>query len=586
MTPTAITDAIDLLLAGEDGAAPGWDLSCAEWWDRLVAGQTPISPRLPLYGDRGEAAVRALKMLRVADLPGTPTMEEVCGEWFFDITRTLFGSTDPVTRQRAIREVFVLVPKKNSKTSYTALLMLVALLLNTRPMAEFFFLAPVQKTAEMAFSQAAGAVRLDPVLEAKLHVRDHLKEIVHRVTGASMKIITFDPETTTGMKVSGGVMIDELHVIAKSGKAAAALGQITGGMGPFPDAFCLYTTTQSDEPPVGVFAAKLKQAREIRDGKRRGRMLPVLFEFPEAMQLDRARPWMRPEFWRCVTPNLGRSVHLAGLAEDSRVALETSEEEFRRWASQHLNIQIGLAMHAHAWAGTRYWEAAGQVVELRGREGLDKLLEMSEVVTGGIDGGGLDDLLGLAFLGREPPTSDHPGRWLHWCHAWVQRDVLEMRKSEAPAFLDFEADGDLTIIDMPGQDVEELADLCEYVDASGLLDRFGVDQAGISAIVEALIARGIALDRIVGVPQGWKLVGAIKTTERKLKSGELVHGATRLMAYSAGNAKALPRGNAMMIDKQTCGTAKIDPLMALFDAVTLMTMDPKPRRKDYDILFA
>jgi phage terminase large subunit-like protein len=382
--------------------------------------------------------------------------------------------------------------------------------------------------------------------------------------------------------VIGGAMIDELHVIAKSSKAAAALGQITGGMGPFPDAFCLYTTTQSDEPPVGVFAAKLKQAREIRDGTRRGRMLPVLFEFPMSMQLDRAKPWMRPEFWRCVTPNLGRSVHVAGLAEDARVALETSEEEFRRWASQHLNIQIGVALHAHAWAGTRYWEAAGTVGRLKGPEGLAYLLEHSEVITGGIDGGGLDDLLGLVFLGREKDT----GRWLVWAHAWVQRDVLEMRKSEAPAFLDFEADGDLTIVDLPGQDVEELADLAERVDASGLFDKFGVDQAGISAIVEALIARGIDLDRIQGVPQGWKLVGAIKTTERKLKSGELAHGGTRLMAYSAGNAKAVPRGNAMMIDKQTCGTAKIDPLMALFDAVTMMTLDPQPRRKDYSITFA
>lgn len=573
---------VDIIQLGvaDAGAGPGWDLSCSTWWDRLVAGQSPINPGLPLFGDRGESAVKALKMLRLADLPGTPTMGEACGEWFFDITRALFGSYDPVSRQRAIREVFVLIPKKVGKTSYSALLMLVALLLNTRPRAEFFFIAPVQDTADMAFSQASGAVDLDEVLQKKLHVKHHLKTIEHRVTKASLTILTFDPTTTTGIKVSGGVMIDEVHVMAKSAKAGAALGQVIGGMLPFPEAFCLYTTTQSDEPPSGVFAAKLKQAREIRDGKRAGRLLPVLFEFPMPMQADTSKPWLAPPMWRCVIPNMGRSIQLPDLIEGCAVARETSEEEFRRWASQHLNIQIGVALHAHAWAGTRYWEKAGSVVELRGAAGLEYLLKRCEVVTAGIDGGGLDDMMGLAFVGRELET----GRWLHWCHAWIQADVLELRKSEAPAFRDFEEDGDLTIVDMPGEDVEQLVDLIEQVEKSGLLDRIGVDQAGIAAVVEALLDRGFKMERIVGIPQGWKLVGSIKTVERKLKSGELVHGATRLMAYCAGNAKAVPKGNAMMIDKQTCGTAKIDPLMALFDAATLMTMDPKPRRKRYQLL--
>ena len=63
-----------------------------------------------------------------------------------------------------VRELFVLVPKKNSKTSYGALLMLVALLLNLRPRARFIMTAPTQDITELAFGQAEGAVRLDPVL--------------------------------------------------------------------------------------------------------------------------------------------------------------------------------------------------------------------------------------------------------------------------------------------------------------------------------------------------------------------------------------------------------------------------------------
>ncbi|MGA8156601.1 MAG: hypothetical protein WB822_10420 [Rhodoplanes sp.] len=68
--------------------------------------------------------------------------------------------------------------------------------------------------------------------------------------------------------------------------------------------------------------------------------------------------------------------------------------------------------------------------------------------------------------------------------------------------------------------------------------------------------------------QGWKLNGAIKTTERKLAGGELIHDGSALMAWCVGNAKVEPKGNAVTITKQVSGAAKIDPLMSLFNAVS------------------
>lgn len=556
-----------------------WDLSCPDWADRLKAGRSLV-PDLPLNLIQGDRAVAVFNKLRLADVPGTPTMLEAGGDWFRDIVRALFGALDPVTQQRHIRELLLLVPKKNSKTTNGALLMLTALLLNARPNASLIMTAPVHDVAQLAFDAAAGAIELDDVLKKKLHVREHLKTIIHRETKAELQIMSFDPAALTGQKPVAA-LIDELHVVAKMSKAASAIRQLRGGMLPYPEAFMAFITTQSEEAPSGVFKAELTKARAIRDGRQEGVMLPVLYEFPEAIQKD-PKAWRDPLNWSMVTPNAGRSITIPRLVEEMKTAEQTSEEELRAWASQHLDVEIGLALMTDRWAGADFWEQQGDP-----EQDLETLLQRCEVIVTGIDGGGLDDLLGLAAIGRDRETR----KWLHWSHAWAHKIVLERRKELAPRLLDFERDGDLTIVEQPGDDVKAVADIiCRIRDAHLLPEKMaiGVDAAGIGDIVDELTSdeRGITMDQIIGISQGWKMNGAIKTTERKLAGNELTHCGRPLMNWCVGNAKAEAKGNAVAITKQTAGTAKIDPLMATFNAVSLMALNPVAATpKEYQLLF-
>lgn len=543
---------------------------------------------LPLYEPAALNAIAAFNLLRLADVPGTPTMAEAGGDWFRDVVGALFGSLCPVTGIRRIREVFALIPKKNSKTTNGALLMLVALLLNVRPRGRFVMMAPVQEVAETAFNAAAGAIALDPVLEAKLHVRDHIKTIVHRETLAELKIMTFDPAVLTGPKFQGA-LIDELHVVAKMSKAPSALRQVRGNMLPFPEAFLVFITTQSEETPTGVFKAELQMARDIRDGRRTGRTLPLLYEFPEEFQQDARMLWKDPAYWPQVTPNLGRSINLDLLIEEMGSAEAKGEAELRAWASQHLNIEIGLALRADGWIAANFWQACTAPKRFT----LQELLARCEVVTIGIDGGGLDDMLALVVVGRETASvegespSGGGGRWLVWAHAWIHPIVLERHEQEQQRFRDFEKEGSLTIVENVGDDVEQVGAIVAEVEASGLLDKVGVDQAGIGAIVENLQnpqGAGLDIERIAGIAQGWRMVGAVKTVERKLAALQIEHDGSLLMRWSMGNAKSELRGNAVLITKAASGNAKIDPVLAMLNATTLMQLNPAAKNRDPAIM--
>lgn len=528
-----------------------------------------------MYDDQAQRAVAVLKKLRLYDVPGTPTMADAGGEWFFDIVRALFGSVHPETRQRAFRELLLLVPKKNNKTTGSALLMLTALLLNTRPRAKFILAGPTQDAAELAFAAVKGAIDLDPVLSAKLHAREHLKRIEHRRSGAALEIMSFDPAVLTGQKPAG-ILIDELHVCAKMNKAASAMRQLRGGMVSIPEAFLAMITTQSEEAPVGVFKEELKRARAIRDGTAGGELLPVLYEFPVEMQReppDRSRPaaWRDPANWPMVNPNIGRSISLPRLQALHDAEVEKGDQALRAWASQHLNIEIGIALQSDAWAGAEFWEQqADRTIS------LESLIERSETATIGIDGGGLDDLFGLGVVGRERDT----GRWLHWGRAWAHPVVLKRRKDIESRLRDFAAIGELRIVDRVGEDLAELVQICIQVRNAGLLPEkhgIGIDPGNSHAAVDALTQPEAGFDAerdMAAVSQGWRLGGAMKLAERKLAEGTFSHAGQDLMAWAVGNAKVEPKGNAILITKQASGFAKIDPLMAMLNAVELMARAP------------
>lgn len=557
-----------------------WDTSCPDWADRIRERRSLI-PDLPLFADQVELALRVFKRLRVPDIPGRPTNGEVMADWVFDLVAAIFGAYDPATRRRMIREFFVLIPKKNGKTSIAAAIMVTAAIINTRPAAELLLIGPRKKLADLAYKQAEGIIKLDPELMKIFHLKEHQRKIERRGDHgdiiATIEIKAADTDVITGSKATF-ILVDETHVFASRSRAADVFVEIRGSLASRPDGFLIQITTQSKDPPAGVFKNELEIARDVRDGRLKSPLLPVLYELPGDMADDGG--WMDQATWPLVNPNMGRSLDPVFLADELVKARRSGPEQLQLFASQHFNVEVGLRLLHDRWPGADKWNLAGNVDRTLT---LDTLIERSEVVTIGIDGGGADDLLGLCVIGREKVTR----RWLIWSHAYADPEVKQKRKDIAPTLNDCAAEGSLTFAEVP-DDVEHLGGIvARVIHLLPAKNAIGIDPNNAAAIFDALFAVGVVDEQLFRVKQGpAALMSAWWGLDRKLREHSLSHPGLKLMQFCVSNAKCVQRDNAVMITKQVSGSAKIDPVIAMGCAALMMAKNPTAQFVDLGELIA
>lgn len=557
-----------------------WSTACPDWRERIVAGESLV-PFAPLFPSEAEAALAVFRALQVKDLPrkadGTwPTLGEVCDQWVFDFVGAIFGAYNAKTAKRYIREFLLLISKKNAKSTIAAGIMITALVRNWRHQAELLILAPTIEVANNSFAPARGMVEADPDLTALLHVIENRRTIRHRVTGAELKVVAADGDVVSGKKAAF-VLVEELWLFGKRPGADGMLREAMGGLVSRDEGFVIFLTTHSDEPPAGVFKSKLEYFRDVRDGEIEDpASFGVLYEWPE--ELIEAEAYLDPDMFYVTNPNLGRSVSVDWLKGELAKELRGDGEGKQIFLAKHLNVEIGMRLRRDRWRGADYWDKS---IDPSLRD-LDAFLDACDVVVGGFDGGGDDDLSGLVLLGRCKVSRE----WLLWARAWVHFTALDLRKEIAPALRDFEKQGDLVIWGEPGTpseesgdwDVQEIAELLAKVRDRGLMPEegaVGLDAAGLGTLIDELKQRGFTDKQMWAVGQGYRLTGVIALVQRKLWSGQLTHGGQEIMAWCVSNAKAEQKGNAVLITKQAAGKAKIDPVIALFNAAKMMERAPE-----------
>jgi len=556
-----------------------WDTSCKDWRRRLLAGESLV-PKLPLFENEAARAMRVFGRLRLPDVVGNPRLGDVGGDWLLDIVEALFGSYQASVNKRHISELFLLVPKKNGKSTAAAGMMVSAILLNRSPEAEYLFIAPTVEIASISFRQARGMIRLDETLSALFHIQDNIRRITHRKSGSFLKIIAADTEVVTGSKAVG-TLIDETHEFSRKSRAADIFIEVRGALAARPEGFLIQITTQSKSRPEGVFKAELARARDVRDGllKLPKPLLPVLYELPPEIAEDGG--WKDEDTWPLVNPNLKTPTRGFVDPEFLRSSLMDAERkgptEIALFASQHFNVEIGAAFKDDGWAGYQFWERQADKSLT-----LDEVIERSETIVIGCDGGGLYDLFGLVVLGRDKKSKD----WLAWCHAWCHEIIFDKLKEVSQLLRDFQNAGELTVVSDKLEDIAQIVAIIQRIKKKNKLSAVACDPAGIGDLVTALAEIGVTPEnkKLLGAPQGYGMMNAIKMTERRLANGTLYHNGAGVAEYCCRNIRIEPTATAIRATRMNAQTEKIDVIMALFDAATVMWEVGK--MPDYQIAFA
>jgi len=581
------------------------DYPCAvpDWAARLREGRSIIPPLSRLGEGRysEELAAEGLGLwtaLRLGLVPGHPYAGEYAANWIRDIVYYWFGAQTPDGAERTVKDLLILVSKKNTKTTSAALLMLAQMVLSKRANAESLILAPTKEVADLAFRTVAQAIRLDPQLAVEYDVSESARVVRrnHPQDRRLMRVVAAETTSIAGTTATY-ILLDELHLWVRSSRGREVVTHVFGARVGQPDAGVIMVSTHAHEESVGLWREQLGLFRQTRDGKLDSPRLFAGYEWPAEEQ--KARAWEKdPSLWRLTNPNMGvlRGTSLDEMRRARSEAEVRGPEAVREWDNQFLNVELEGADGTELWAAARYWpQCADPGLGGGGLASLEKVIDRSNILVCGVDGGGLDDLLALCVLGKESRTN----RWLVWVHVWAHRRLVLARYPGLTERLsEYERQGDLTWVDFEdGSDhsprrrayhplhLDQLGDMISYVHSVGISPKthaVGIDDLTMVGLTDAILDEALPSPpkpaQLARVRQGYRLMGVINSIALKAADGTLAHCGQPILGWAVGNCRLVPRGNAMTIDKAVSGRCKIDPAMAMLMAGEMLQRIPEARQ--------
>lgn len=510
-------------------------------------------------------AIKYAAALHIPDGLHNQRFGDIWRSWQMQLLADIYATYNPITGERWLKEFLVLVPKKNGKSTFAAALALCFLLLNERDYNEGAIIAPTKKIAKNSFKPMCAMIDKDKYLKKRFKVKPTTKEIYDYATKTEFSIVAADTSSVSG-SLNGFVIYDELWKLTENSDIQNILIEGNGGLKAKPEAFALYITTMSDKPPTIAFSEYLKIARLPKEEQYKMRFYSMLFE---PKNRDIPIDEITPDLIKEVNPNLGLTVFYDDLLTDFHKAKNKGGDAFLAFLSKHLNIEIKPQDKKESWAGVEFWQRQSKEFN------YSDILNECETVIIAIDGGGLDDLIGISVQGRV----NNSNRWLVHNTAICTKSALH-KNDTYEIYQKFIKKGELKAYETLEECFSYLADIVSFFNDNKKLCWIGFDPNGAVVIQDYLMAHcNIIQEQIIGVFQGALLQQSIKTIEQMLAIDLMNVNQSDLMNWQVANIKMNGRYFFEKLNKAN----KIDSCVAMAIGGVLINANPPAMREGEDL---
>ena len=316
---------------------------------------------------------------------GTPVRLDL---WQKAFVQAAFGFVHKDTGNRRVRELFMLIGRKNGKTSLLAWLSLYLLIADQEGGAEIYFLATKRDQARKGFVEVSNVVSQSPYLSK--HIRKRKTDIYFPVTFSKVEPLASESHSLDGLN-SHGVIIDELHAIKDRNLYDVMRQSMSSREQPM-----LVMISTAGFVRECIFDDIYDYACRVLDGVvKDDRFLAFMYE------LDDREEWFKPKCWQKANPGLGTIKQL----EDMKANVERAKHDSHflpTVLTKDFNIRETTA---GAWL----------TFEEANNEGTYNLEEYSGTYgIGGVDLSATTDLTSAGMLVVHPETGEMIWETMSW----------------------------------------------------------------------------------------------------------------------------------------------------------------------------
>lgn len=475
--------------------------------------------------------------------------------WQIFIVVSIFGWVLKSTGLRRFTEAYIKVPRKNAKSTLAAGIGLDLLCMDHEFGAEIYSGATTERQAMEVFRTAWSMTRATPELKKYFGVESAVKSLFIPEDGSRFQPLVGDPGD--GMSPSCAI-IDEYHEHPTS----LLFDTMQTGMGARQQPLMLVITTagSSVEGPCHTLEREVEKMLDGRMGNDR--------RFGIIYGIDKEDDWKSESALRKANPNFGVSISEAFLKDAQANAIQSPHRQ-NTFKTKHLNVWVNAAT---GWMNMARWDACADpslsLDEFAGKECHE-----------GVDLAAKVDLASRIKVFRK--DMDGQAHYYVFGRHYVPQDRAQ--DGEHEHYERWVAEGALVAI--PGPEIQLPLIEKEITDEIPKFNRKCIAFDPWSALqMQQNLAAKLPPDHIISIPQTTQYLSeAMKEVEAAVVAGRFHHNGDPVLAWAASCVIAREDHNGNVFPrKEKNGVSKIDPMSALFNAISRAMIAKPVRRSIYE----